>query len=95
MIMTDLSVSSQEQTILLRDGYSAVLKFDMIYKRWFYNLYRQGTLIAAGVSLKPDTSPLIGMAKVSLGLIDLSDDKEEYEPFSELGSRLALMELAV
>ncbi len=94
MTLTDLTVMSQEQTVLLKDGYSATLRFDMIYKRWFYDLYREGELVAAGISLRPDTAPLAGVTEVSLGLIDLSGDKEEYEPFSELGSRLALMELA-
>lgn len=94
MTLTDLGVVSEEQTITLQDGYSAVVRFDLIYKRWFYDLYRANELVYAGVALTPDTAPLNNISDVSLCLIDLVRDKEQYEPYSELGGRLALMELA-
>lgn len=94
MTLTDLQVTSKEQTIYLQGGCYAVIKFDMIYKRWYYDLYQGGELKYAGISLLPDTAPLNNIAQVSLCLVDLVRDKKSYEPFSELGSRLALMELA-
>lgn len=94
MQMTELSVVSKEQMVHMQNGYVAVLRFDMIYKRWFYDLYRDdGTLLYAGIALPPDSAPLNGIAEESLGLVDLSEDGEEYEPYSELGGRLALMEI--
>ena len=93
MTMTELGVLSQEQTIYLSNGYSANLRFDMIYKRWFFDLYLGGNLVYAGVPLVVDTAPLDNICPLTLGLVDCSDDKKEYEPYSELGSRLALMEV--
>ena len=93
MTITELSVGNEEQTIFLSDGYTAVLRFDMIYKRWFYDLYKDDEIVFAGVSLIPNTRALYNMCPVSLGLVDFSDDKEEYEPYSELGARLGLMEI--
>ena len=91
---TELSVMPEEQTVILQNGYSAAIRFDMIYKRWFYDLYMDdGTILYAGIALPPDSAPLNGFAEESLGLVDLSEDNEEYEPFSELGGRLALMEI--
>lgn len=94
MQMTELSVVSKEQMVHLQNGYVAVLRFDMIYKRWFYDLYRDdGTILYAGLALLPDSAPLNGISEVSVGLVDLSEDKEQYEPYSELGGRLALVEI--
>lgn len=93
MTITELSVGNEEQTIFLSNGYTAVLRFDMIYKRWFYDLYRDGEIVFAGIALVPDSRPLYNMSEVSLGLVDFSDDKKEYEPYSELGARLGLMEI--
>lgn len=94
MTLTELTVGAEEQWITLSNGYSASLRFDMIYKRWFYDLYFNQNLVYAGVALTPDTAPLINISPVSLGIVDFSEDKSEYEPYSELGSRLALMEIA-
>ena len=94
MTLTDLGVTSKEQTVYLQGGYSASLRFDMIYKRWFCDLYQGAELKYAGIPLVVDSAPLNGISPVSLCVVDLSDSKEEYEPFAELGSRLALMELA-
>lgn len=94
MTLTELGVTAKEQTVYLQGGYSAALRFDMIYKRWFCDMYYEGEIVYAGVPLVVDSAPLNGISPVSVCLVDLSDSKEEYEPFAELGSRLALMELA-
>ena len=94
MKLTELAVTAQEeQNIVLSNGYTAALRFDMVYKRWFYDLYLNDVLVYAGVALTPDTAPLHGISPVSLGIVDFSEDKSEYEPYSELGARLALMEI--
>lgn len=93
MTINELSVSSEEQNIFLSNGYSATIRFDMIYKRWFFDLYLGGELLYAGLTLTPDTAALAGISDLTLGLVDYSDDKKEYEPFNELGARLALMEI--
>ncbi len=88
-----LAVAAKEQTIVLQDGYTADVRFDMIYKRWFFDLYKDGELAYAGIALEPDTAGLLNISKTGLGLLDLAEDKDEYEPYSELGSRLGLAEL--
>lgn len=91
--INELIVSSEEQTLTLLDGYSAVIKFDPIYKRWFYNLYQGGELRFAGMALDPDTASLQGWTDYFLGVIDKVTDRFEYEPYNELGSRLGLLEI--
>ena len=93
MDVVELGVSSEEQTIYLQDGYSATIRFDMIYKRWFFDLYLGEELVYAGIPLGVDTVPLLNISKEGLGLIDAVKDKLEYEPYSELGSRLVLVEV--
>lgn len=88
-----LAVSAKEQNIILQDGYSANIWFDMIYKRWFFDLYNGTDLVYAGIALEPDTAGLLNISLYGLGLLDMAEDKEEYEPYSELGSRLALAEI--
>lgn len=90
----NLTISSEEQTITLLDGYTADIKFDACYKRWYYDLYYYGELIAAGIALNPDTAPLLGFFGDSLGLIDSGDARDTYEPYAELGGRLELVEIA-
>lgn len=89
----DLTLSSEEQNITLLDGYSAEIRFDACYKRWYYNLYYYGEIVAAGIALNPDTSPLLGFVNDSLGLIDTGNKGEIYEPYAELGGRLSLVEI--
>lgn len=91
--ITQLTVPSEEQTIVMLNGYSADIKFDACYKRWYYDLYLYGEIIAAGIALNADTAPLIGYVKDSLALIDQGNPKEEYEPYSNLCDRLALLEI--
>ena len=90
----ELTLSSEEQNITMLDGYSAEIRFDACYKRWYYNLYYYGELIAAGAALNPDSAPLLGFTGDSLGLIDTGSKKDVYEPYEELGNRLQLVEIA-
>lgn len=94
LVTTELRVLPEEQTIYLQNGYQAAIRFDMIYKRWFYDLYLGDKLVYAGMALTSDTTPLLNINPISLGLVDTSNDKEDYEPYNELGSRLALLEVA-
>lgn len=89
----ELTLSSEEQNITMLDGFSAEIKFDACYKRWYYNLYQYGEAVAMGIALNPDTAPLLGFSKGSLGLVDIGDKKEIYEPYTELGGRLQLVEI--
>jgi len=70
MTLNELVVSSEEQLISLADSHRAYIKFDPIYKRWYYDLYRGGTPIYTGVALNPDTLPLDGIADYYLAVID-------------------------
>lgn len=88
-----LTVASEEQNITMLDGYSAEIRFDACYKRWYYNMYYYGELVAAGIALNADTAPLLGFFNGSLGLVDTGNKKEEYEPYVELGDRLNLVEI--
>lgn len=94
MKFNELVVSSEEQNLSLLDGRIAAVFFDPYYKRWYYNLYQDGELKYAGVPLDPDTMPLQGFTDYSLGLIDQISDGTFYEPYSELGSRLLLLEVS-
>ena len=89
----NLTVSSEEQNLELYNGYTAEIKFDRCYKRWYYNLYLYGEPVALGVALNVDTAPLLGYVKVSIGLVDSGNAKETYEPYLEFGSRLQVMEI--
>lgn len=91
--ISELTVPSEEQTLNLLNGYTAEIKFDAVYKRWYFNLYNLGEPVAMGIALNADTAPLLGYTNDSLGLVDSVGDKEPYEPFNELGTRLSLMEI--
>lgn len=91
--ISELTVPSEEQTLNLLNGHTAEIKFDAVYKRWYFNLYNLGEPIAMGIALNADTAPLLGYVNDSLGLVDSVGDKEPYEPFNELGTRLSLMEI--
>lgn len=90
----ELTLASEEQTITMLDGYSAEIRFDACYKRWYYNLYYYGELVAAGIALNADTAPLLGFFTNTLGLVDSGEKREVYEPYVELGGRLKLVEIA-
>ena len=89
-----LELGSEEQTISLLNGYTAEILFDRCYKRWYYNLYKDDAIVAAGVALNPNTAPLLNYINESLGLLDTGSSKEDYEPYYELGNRLALVEIS-
>lgn len=91
--INELVVSSKEQKLTLKDGYSVDIKFDPFYKRWYYNLYQYDEILYAGIALNPDSMPLFDFTDYSLGLIDKIDGNSFYEPYSELGSRLGLIEI--
>ena len=92
-MISELTIPSEEQTLNLLNGYTAEIKFDAVYKRWYFNLYNLNEPVAMGIALNVDTAPLLGYVSDSLGLVDLVDDKKEYEPFDELGTRLGLVEI--
>lgn len=94
MTITELVVGSKEQSVVLSNGFVADIKFDVFYKRWYYDLYENGELRFAGIALNVNTVPLFNMSPVSLGLVDVVGDSEEYEPYNELGTRLMLVEVA-
>lgn len=93
MKINELVVASEEQLLALLNGYNAEIFFDPIYKRWYYNLYEGTTLKYAGIVLDPDTFPLLNFSDYFLGCVDKLDDKEAYEPYLELGSRLGVLEV--
>lgn len=93
MLFNELIVASEEQKLALDSGHTADIRFDRIYKRWYYDLYEGDTLLYAGVPLDVDTMPLNRIASYSLMVIDKLSNKETYEPYSELGSRLGLIEV--
>ena len=91
---TQLSVSPEEQVIGLLDGYTADIKFDPFYYRWYYDLYRDNELLYSGISLTPDSCGLLHISLKALGLIDTGDKLKDYEPYNALGSRLMLIEVS-
>lgn len=93
MTINNLIVESKEQIVRLSENFYADIKFDLIYKRWYYNLYNNGTMVAAGIALVPDSAGLLGFQPVSLGMIDLSNKHEPYIAYEELGGQLALVEI--
>ena len=88
-----LIVGSEEQWLQLSSGYSADIKFDYIYKRWYYDLYFDEALVCAGVALNKDSPTLKGMSPVYLAVVEDNDNNVQFEPFSDLGGILVLMEI--
>lgn len=88
-----LIVSSEEQWLQLSGGYSADIKFDYIYKRWYYDLYKEDVLTCAGIPLTKDCPTLKNISPVYLSVLEDLPNPIEYEPFSELGNILALIEV--
>lgn len=88
-----LTVSNEEQGILLPNGYSVVLRFDMIYKKWFFDMYNGDEIVYAGIRLEPDAMALDGIFDAYVALVDSVGTKEEYEPYTELGGRLSCVEV--
>lgn len=93
MTINNLIVESKEQILRLTDNFYADIKFDLIYKRWYYDLYKDGAMVAAGIALVPDSAGLLGFQPVSLGMVDLSEKHVPYLAYDELGGQLALVEI--
>lgn len=93
MELYSLGVASEEQALNLSNDVSVSIKFDPYYYRWYANYYRNGELIAAGIALDPNTFGLHDIQDVYCGILDTGDPKVEYEPFEELGNRLAVIEV--
>lgn len=88
-----LVVASEEQWLSLTNDFVANIKFDYIYKRWYYDLYRNDELVYAGIPLNKDAPNLKGISTVYLSTVENMPVKTEYEPFSELGGILTLVEV--
>ena len=91
--INNLIVVSEPQWLQLSDSHSADIKFDYIYKRWYYDLYKNDVLVAAGIPLTKDCPTLKGISKVYLATLENNEYNVEYEPFSELGGILMLIEV--
>lgn len=93
MIFNSLGVAPKEQTLALSEENSVEIRFDPFYYRWYGNFYSSGTLVAAGVALDPNTAGLLDILAVSIAIYDSGDPKVKYEPYEELGDRLAVIEV--
>ena len=88
-----LGVAPKEQSLALDEARSVEIKFDPFYYRWYGNFYADGQLIASGIALDPNTDGLLDIETVSLAIYDSGDPKVKYEPYEELGDRLAVIEV--
>lgn len=93
MRYSSLGVVSKEQTLALSGERSVEIKFDPFYFRWYGNFYANGELVAAGIALDPNTAGLLDIEPVCLAIYDSGDPKVKYEPYEELGDRLAVIEV--
>lgn len=88
-----LSVSSEPQTMNLNDGYTAELRFDPFYYRWFYDLYHEEELLYSGIALTPDSCGLLNINNISIGMVDTGVPAGTYEPYNAIGTRLNIVEV--
>lgn len=93
MNITSLGVVPGEQALNLSNNTSIDIKFDPFYYRWYANYYEDGVLVAAGIALDPDTFGMLDIMQVSCGIVDTGNPKEKYEPYEQLGDRLAVIEI--
>lgn len=93
MELNSLGISSEEQTLTLIDGSTIEIRFDPFYYRWYADYYKEGSLLAAGIALDPDTDGMLHILDVSCAIVDAGDKKEDYEPYEQLGDRLAVIEV--
>ena len=91
--VSTLIVSSEEQWLSLTDDFVANIKFDYIYKRWYYDLYKNDEIVYTGIPLTKDGPTLKGISNVYLAIVENNEYKVEYEPFAELGGILTLVEV--
>lgn len=93
MTYSSLGVTPQEQTLTLSENNTVEIKFDPFYFRWYGNFYSDGVLVAAGIALDPDTAGLLNIRDVCIGILDTGDKNVAYEPYEQLGDRLAVIEI--
>lgn len=93
MQIYSLGVQSQEQTLNLSDSTKINIRFDPFYYRWYGDYYQDGVLVAAGIALDPNTFGCKDILGSSCGIVDIGDPKEEYEPYEQLGNRLAVIQI--
>lgn len=88
-----LAVTSEPQTMNLNDGYTAELRFDPFYYRWFCDLYQEEKLLYSGIALTPDSCGLLNICNVAIGMVDTGTPAGEYEPYNAIGTRLIVVEV--
>ena len=93
MTITSLGVESNEQYLNLSNDMSINIRFDPFYYRWYADYYEDGDLVAAGIALDPNTFGLLNIRQTFCGLVDTGDPKTQYEPYEQLGNRLAVIEI--
>ena len=93
MNITSLGVASEEQALNLSDTMSVDIKFDPFYYRWYADYYEDGELVAAGIALDPNTFGMLGILNTSCGVVDTGNPKQKYEPYEQLGDRLAVIQI--
>ena len=93
MNFTSLGVSTGEQALTLANDSVIQIKFDPFYYRWYADYYQGEELVASGIALDPDTAGMLGILPVSCAIIDTGNKKEQYEPYEQLGDRLAVIEI--
>ncbi|MBR2008271.1 MAG: hypothetical protein IKA01_09915 [Alistipes sp.] len=97
--MFRLVVESEEQSIVLSNGYVAELRYNVFNKYWYYNLMDvEGNYIFYGMALKPDSCPTYRLTHdASIPKLVILDEargsKEPYNPYVEIGGRLGLYEI--
>lgn len=97
--MFRLVVESEEQSIVLSNGYVAELRYNVFNKYWYYNLADvEGNYIFYGMALKPDACPTYRLThNIEIPKLVILDEargsKEPYNPYVEIGGRLGLYEV--
>ena len=93
MALNEISVDSKEQKIQISNGYMVDIKFDPIYKRWYCDIYNNQDIVYAGVPLNVGSFPLHQISDIYVAVFDKLGTQDYYEPYLELGGRLALLEI--
>ena len=93
MLFNSLGIAPKEQTLALSEDRTVEIRFDPFYYRWYGNFYANGELVAAGIALDPNTAGLLNIEPVCLAIYDTGNPKEKYEPYEQLGDRLAVIEV--
>lgn len=93
MTFNSLGVVPKEQVLSLSEEHSVEIKFDPFYYRWYGNFYSGDEVVASGIALDPNTAGLLDIEPVCLAIYDNGNPKDKYEPYEELGDRLAVIEV--